>query len=386
MTVAYNALSLRPGHLDGGATYSLNLLRHLLVQPDLDFVVFVRTGEDRVPEGPNVRIRQVAVRGGAAGRVAAETAWLGRALRASGASVLLSPNESLPLASPCPVVVIAQNVVYHCDPPAQPFTGATVPQRLVTGAQFAYYRRRMRRAYERATAVVACSRAAAELLAERAGLDLARTTVVLSGSDPFSLVLPAQPVPREERLLVVSALAPYKKLDRTLELFAEIRARRPGVSLSIVGSDWRGFRSRVERDIRRLGLSEAVSLPGPVSSESLAGLYASSLALVHLSTCESFGLPAVEAMRFGLPVVAATQGPSPEIAAGAALLVDPDDPVSAGGAVADLLDSTEGLEELRRLGLERAAQLTWERTAQGVANVLRSVVEAQRSGRVPSRS
>src|SRR4051812_36744206 len=82
VTVAFNALSLRPGILDGAATYSLNLLRHLPLEcPDLEFVVFVRSGEDRVPPAPNLRLRPVAVRAGAAGRIATELTTLARLVR-----------------------------------------------------------------------------------------------------------------------------------------------------------------------------------------------------------------------------------------------------------------------------------------------------------------
>jgi glycosyltransferase involved in cell wall biosynthesis len=373
MNVAYNALSLRPDIVDGAATYTLNLLRHLPAAcPELDFVVYVRSGETRVPTARNLRVRPVALRGGAAGRIGIEIGWLARELRRTGVAALLSPNESVPVNAPCPVVVIAQNVAYHCDPPERPFTGRRLRDRLVTRAQFAYYRRQMAAAYERATAVVACSQAAVDILADRAGLDRGRTTVVLSGSDSILLPTPGDVEPRE-RLLVVSTLAPYKKLDRAIELFARMRRGRPSLELAIAGGDWRGFRQEVEVEVARHDLTGAVELLGPVDGTRLAELYASSLALVHLSTCESFGLPLVEAMRLGLPAVAANRGVSPEVAAGAALLVDPDDPAAAAEAVTELLGSATRVDALRRLGRARADTLTWETTAHGIADVLKRV-------------
>ena len=109
--------------------------------------------------------------------------WLGLELRQVGADVLVSPHESIPFLPPCPVVVVAQNLVYHRESFGDPFHGRERRERLRSRLQSGYYRRRMGEAYERAAAIVAVSAHTADVLAERAGLDRAKTTVVLNGSD-----------------------------------------------------------------------------------------------------------------------------------------------------------------------------------------------------------
>src|SRR5207237_10768666 len=101
-------------------------------------------------------------------------------------------------------------------------------------SQAAYWRRRMRGAYARASGVVAVSEETQRVLAARAGLDRSKTTVVHEGADSFLLPGPDAPGPREDRLLVVSALAPYKGLEETLALYARLRAGRPTLRLEIV--------------------------------------------------------------------------------------------------------------------------------------------------------
>ena len=103
----------------------------------------------------------------------------------------------------------------------------------------------------------------------------------------------------------------------------------------------------------------------------LAHLYARSLLLLHLSECESFGLPLVEAMRFGLPVVAADRSSLPEVAAGAAALVNPDDSDAVASTVEAVLAG--GAAELVELGHARAGELTWRATAEGIAAVVSRV-------------
>jgi alpha-1,3-rhamnosyl/mannosyltransferase len=108
-----------------------------------------------------------------------------------------------------------------------------------------------------------------------------------------------------------------------------------------------------------------------VEPAELARLYARSSLLLHLSECESFGLPLVEAMRFGLPVVAADRSSLPEVAGGAAALANPDDVDAVAATVeAMLADGAAGFIER---GYARAAELTWRATAEGIAAVVSRV-------------
>jgi glycosyltransferase involved in cell wall biosynthesis len=105
---------------------------------------------------------------------------------------------------------------------------------------------------------------------------------------------------------------------------------------------------------------------GYVPDEHLPGLYAGAQALVMPSLYEGFGLPVIEAMASGTPVVAADRAALPEVAGGAAVLFDPDDPEAAADALLRVLDEGRFRLELRDRGLEQARRFTWERTAEGV--------------------
>src|SRR6266508_3756292 len=105
MVLAYNALSVGVGDWGGGATFTLNVLRHLPdALPDARVVAFVRAGEDRIPHASNLDVRRIGIRT-TTGRVAAEALRLPFELRRVSADGLSSPNESLPVRPPCPVVV-----------------------------------------------------------------------------------------------------------------------------------------------------------------------------------------------------------------------------------------------------------------------------------------
>jgi glycosyltransferase involved in cell wall biosynthesis len=110
-----------------------------------------------------------------------------------------------------------------------------------------------------------------------------------------------------------------------------------------------------------------------VDDETLSALYRGAGLLFYPSLAEGFGLPVLEAMAHGTPVVTSSGTATEEVAAGAAVLVDPTDP----DAMAEALRSTFDDSSLRRRlvdgGLSRAGQLTWDATAKGYAEAFRSV-------------
>jgi glycosyltransferase involved in cell wall biosynthesis len=364
---------VRPGAYDGGATYTLNILRHLpALLEDARIVVFCREGEDRITPADNVELRRVAVRS-AATRAIFEALALSRVR----ADVFVSPNESLPARLPGPTVVVAQNLAYHC-PRNNSFRGGTPRERLAARAQTAYYRRRMPTSYRRASSIVAISATAAEILAQKAGLPRERTIVALGGSDSMFL----EPRPPETRgpntLLVVSAVAPYKNLELTVEALAHLRRVRPDLRLDIAGPDWRGYRRVVEARAHHAGVAEAVRFLGPLGPRDVAQLYASSTLLLHLSECEACPLPPLEAMRGGLPVVAARRSSIPEAVGDGARLVEPTDALEVAAEIEQLLGDEEAMASLRARGRARAEELTWARTAAGVAVGVRRAGERRR--------
>lgn len=371
MIVVYNALSVRPGVFDGAATFSLNIVPALAsALPGDEVVALVRSGENRLPAGENLRLRTVELPAQALARLAYESLGLSGVLRRLQADVYVCPNESLPFGPPCPVVVVAQNLAYHREGGRLAFQGERWIDRVASRAQAAYYRWAMPRAYRRAARIAAVSETTAQLLASRARLDRAKTAVIFEGADSRLLPAPREDRRREPRLLVVSTLAPYKGLERTLALFAALRRDRPKLELDLVGGDWRGFQSSLASLASGLGVSGAVHFLGNVEGEALVSCYERSLALIQLSECESFGLPIVEAMRYGLPVVSSGRSSLAEVAAGAALEVSTEQERATLEVLA-LLDDEGARARLVERGRARAADLTWQAAGERLAAVIR---------------
>ena len=109
-----------------------------------------------------------------------------------------------------------------------------------------------------------------------------------------------------------------------------------------------------------------VHLPGNISTEDLVALYSGALALVYPSIYEGFGMPILEAMACGCPVIAADRWSLPEVAGGAALLVDPLRPDQLAEALTKLAEDEGERARLVAAGRTRAAACTWRATALGM--------------------
>jgi alpha-1,3-rhamnosyl/mannosyltransferase len=104
----------------------------------------------------------------------------------------------------------------------------------------------------------------------------------------------------------------------------------------------------------------------------LRALYSACAMFAFLSLDEGFGLPPLEAMACGTPVVTSNVSSLPEIAGGAALLVDPYDPASIADGITRAVSDERLRAELIERGLARARDFSW---AQSVAAVHRIYME-----------
>jgi glycosyltransferase involved in cell wall biosynthesis len=241
------------------------------------------------------------------------------------------------------------------------------------------YDRRLRLTYaalfpwvlRRADRFIAVSRYTADDLVRRAGVPASRIEVVYHGLDPAFTSGPETRTPSTSRrpyVLAVGGVSPRKNTSRLIEAFSRWRARggrRSDYQLLITGTS-------LDRAFSRdpVSLPEAVSLLGYVDKTELPGLYAGAAAFLYPGIYEGFGLPIIEAMACGAPVVTSTTGAAPEVAGGAAILVDPFDV----GSIAEGLEQAtlpEEADRLRGLGFQRKGHFEWSAAATATLEVYR---------------
>jgi glycosyltransferase involved in cell wall biosynthesis len=175
----------------------------------------------------------------------------------------------------------------------------------------------------------------------------------------------------ERFLLYVGTIEPRKNLDRLMQAFHG--ARNAGVRHHLVCVGPYGWASRdLGRHIERLGLSDAVHFTGYLRSEDLTAAYNLAEFFVFPSLYEGFGLPVVEAMASGVPVITTCGSSLDEIAGGAALIVDPLDVADLQQAICRMAFEPVLRAQLSQLGLTRARDFSWQRTARETLGVYRT--------------
>jgi len=134
--------------------------------------------------------------------------------------------------------------------------------------------------------------------------------------------------------------------------------------------------TQVVQLIETLGVKDKVSLIGYVPTQDLPLVYNLASVFVYPTLYEGFGLPVLEAMACGVPVVTTEISSLPEIIDDAGILVPANDEAALTLAIQSVLTDRALSRRLAILGLERASQFTWERTAQQTLQVYRNVLRA----------
>lgn len=288
--------------------------------------------------------------------------------------VVLQPQEvdNLDVFSP---YILSQDDVHHEFYPEH-FDKSTLD-----------YRKRCYRPWtEKATKLITFSKFARWTIVTKYGIPKERFTVIYHGKgEQFAQEIDRSEVMRvqskydlPERFLFYPATALTHKNHVTLLKAMHLLAERGfKYDLILAGAEHHNY--KVVRDcIVSLGLHDHVCWLGSVSQRDMPALYHASTLMVFPSRYEGFGLPLIEAMACGCPVICSNAACLPEIAGGAALLVEPSDIEGMANAIQKVMTDDALREGLINRGFERASIFSWYETARKAIEVYQDMAELQR--------
>ena len=280
------------------------------------------------------------------------------ALAAERPDLLFVPGHALPFAWPGRVLTVVHDLAFELHPDAYGL------------ADRSYLQLTTRWAVARCRLLIAVSESTSQDLVDLYGVSPDRVRVVPLGMNPPST--PAAAASRLSELgingtfvLQVGRVEPRK--NQTTALAAV--ERLDGVTLVVAGPET----DRVLSE--KLRGSTHCRVLGRVDQPTLELLYKRAGAVIVPSIYEGFGLPVLEAMARGKVVVAAKTSSLPEVGGEAALYFhQADDPEQLAGVLQVALSDQPLRTRLARVARARAAKFTWDRTAEGVAAVIRELV------------
>lgn len=160
--------------------------------------------------------------------------------------------------------------------------------------------------------------------------------------------------------LCVSTIEPRKRVNNLLAAYArlpkEIRAAYPLVLVG--GKGWQS--AHLHASIETARKAGWLHYLGFVNEVDLPAIYAGAHLFVYPSIYEGFGLPVAEAMASGIPVITSNRSTLPEVAAGAARLVDPDDLDALFVAIETSISDSDWQRNAIAKGLLVAKRYSWD--------------------------
>lgn len=118
-----------------------------------------------------------------------------------------------------------------------------------------------------------------------------------------------------------------------------------------------------DKVIQSISYKDDIIFTGRVNDEDLKKLLGAATALAFVPTFEGFGLPVVEAFQAEVPVMCSNVTSMPEVADGAALLVNPFDENDIARGLKEMADNKDLRDELVEKGTIRKKYFSWQKTA-----------------------
>jgi glycosyltransferase involved in cell wall biosynthesis len=164
-------------------------------------------------------------------------------------------------------------------------------------------------------------------------------------------------------VLAVGTLQPRKNHIGLIKAFYQAQKKKNGPAMLAIAGDQGWLYEETRKAVADLNLERKVRFLGRVSDLELVTLYSMADVFAFPSFFEGFGIPPLEAMACGAPVITSNTSSLPEVAEGAALLVDPHNIDALAQAITELLENEQLRDDLRQKGYQRAQQYTWAMSA-----------------------
>lgn len=177
-----------------------------------------------------------------------------------------------------------------------------------------------------------------------------------------------------EYFLYLGTIEPRKNLERLIEAYNILSKRDSSVPKLVMAGGKGWLNSGIYNKVKEYGLEERIIFTKYIPDEDLCPLMNGACAFVFPSIYEGFGMPPLEAMACGVPVVSSGEASLPEVVGDCAVIVDAYSPESIADGMYRVYTDRELSDDLKKRGMQRAADFTWEKSAQKLHDIYKAVL------------
>jgi len=195
--------------------------------------------------------------------------------------------------------------------------------------------------------------------------------------------LDAKPLVTPLRLIVVSRLAPNKRIDHAIQTLPILRQAGLPAQLTIVGGG--EDESRLRALVQTLGVGREVHFTGPLAEADKDAMLRQAHLMLHASVREGWGLNVIEANAMGTPAVVypVTGLAESTIHRQTGLVVENETPEALAKGVLYFWKHPEEYERCRLAAWERAKAMHWDRILPRTCDWLESMARGERDIKLP---
>ena len=284
--------------------------------------------------------------------------------------LLVSPDGGIPLDTSTPALSVIHDLNFEHFPGDLPIGVRNYYQ---------YYYSRIAQIAKR---LISVSEFSKEDIQKRYGVPSEKIDVVYNGVGAQFAPLTNEEI-SETRVRFSSSL-PYflfvgsihqrKNLPNMMSAFTRFRSATGREMKFVVAGAKRWWNEEMENAYESSEFKKDILFIGRVNDNELPKITGAAFALLFASRFEGFGIPIVEAMKCGVPVITSKSSSMPEVAGGAAILVDPDSVDEIYNAMKLISDDESLRTDLSQRGKERAKAFSWDHSAQLFWNSIEKTV------------
>lgn len=282
--------------------------------------------------------------------------------RSSKSNLLFSPVPEMPLFSKCNTVVMVHDLI--------PLRYPVKNSPLTT-----YFRYCLPLVCKQATHIICNSQATADDIIDFCHVKASKITPILLGYDDKLFRVIEQPEDSQQKnsqpyFVYLGRHNHHKNVSRVVAAFAQFKYHQD-YQLWFVGPTDTRYTPLLQQQVRELGITTQVKFVDFVPRDELPIILNQAIALVFPSLWEGFGFPVLESIACGTPVITSNLSSLPEVAGEAALYVNPEQTEEIVTAMNEIVDNEQLRKQLIELGLQRAKQFSWQKTATETLSVIK---------------